>query len=261
MADKSQIDQILFNLVSNARDAMPKGGKLILKTDIVYLDKDFIKHYGFGKPGKYIAISVTDTGIGMDETTREKIFDPFFTTKEVGKGTGLGLATVYGIVKQHNGYITVDSAPNVGATFTIFIPIIKMTVERLQKNIPQITKGNETILIAEDNAEVRQFMMEALRQCGYKTIEAVDGEDAINKFNHGQNIELIILDSVMPKKNGREVYENIRKINSNIKVLFTSGYTDDIILEKEVEHNALNFIAKPMSLNMFIQKVRDILDN
>lgn len=261
MADKSQIDQILFNLVTNARDAMPKGGTITITTDIAYIDGDFVKYHGFGTPGRYLVISVSDTGIGIDETTLEKIFDPFFTTKEVGKGTGLGLATVYGIVKQHNGYIDVDSEPNKGTTFIIYLPSTRLAIDDTQVKIDQIATGNETILIAEDNNDARHFICEALKQCGYNTIEAIDGEDAIDKFHRHENIDLMIVDSVMPKKNGREVYEEIKKINPDVKTLFTSGYTKDIILEKEIDQNVLNFIPKPMSINTLLQKVREVLDS
>ncbi|MCX5817232.1 MAG: PAS domain S-box protein [Proteobacteria bacterium] len=260
MADKSQMDQILFNLVANARDAMPKGGKLTIETSIATVDNTFIVMHGFGEPGRYVLINVSDTGMGMDEATKEKIFDPFFTTKEVGKGTGLGLATVYGIVKQHNGYITVDSTPNQGSTFRIYLPAVKMMVDETQDMTTPVTKGKEIILIAEDNEEVRRFMREALQQYGYTIIEASDGEDAVDKFKQHRDIDLIVVDSVMPKKNGREVYEEIRGINPHIKVLFMSGYTKDVVLNKGIEDKEFDFIAKPLSLNRLLQKVREVLD-
>jgi PAS domain S-box-containing protein len=260
IADRSQMDQILFNLVTNARDAMPGGGILKIETDIAFIDKRFIKVHGFGKSGQYVLINISDTGTGIDETTLEKIFDPFFTTKETGKGTGLGLATVYGIIKQHNGYITVDSKPGDGAIFHIYLPKANMKVNPEEDATAIITTGDETVLIAEDNEEVRYFMREALQQHGYKIIEASDGEDAIDKFKQHLNINLIIVDSVMPKKNGRAVYEEIHRIKPHIKVLFTSGYTDDIILDKGIENKEFDFIAKPLSLNNLLQKVREVLD-
>jgi len=260
MADKSQIDQILFNLVTNARDAMPKGGTLTIETYIAVIDSSFIRIHGLGEPGRYVLISISDTGTGMDEATRERIFDPFFTTKEIGKGTGLGLATVYGIVKQHNGYINVYSIPNHGTTFRIYLPAVKMMVDEIQNMTTPVTRGKEIILIAEDNEEVRRFMREALRYSGYKTIEASDGEDAVDKFKQHRDIDLIVVDSVMPKKNGREVYEEIHGINPNTKVLFMSGYTKDIVLNKGIEDKKFDFIAKPLSLNAFLQKVREVLD-
>lgn len=261
MADRSQIDQILFNLATNARDAMPRGGTLIIETAVVIMDVDFIKVHGFGDPGRYVKISVSDTGEGMDEVTREKIFDPFFTTKEIGKGTGLGLPTVYGIVKQHNGYITVYSEPGHGTTFRIYLPAaaqVKVGEER--DKAASITRGKETVLIAEDDEEVRRFMQEALEEYGYKTIEAVDGEDAINKFKQHRGIDLIVVDSVMPKKNGREVYEEIRKMDPRIKALFTSGYTRDIVLDKGIEDQEFDFVAKPLQFEEFLQKIREVLD-
>lgn len=261
MADKSQMDQILFNLVTNARDAMPKGGILTITTAIAVIDNTFIKIHGFGEPGQYVQVNVIDTGMGMDETTRSKIFDPFFTTKEIGKGTGLGLATVYGIVKTHKGYITVESTLNQGTTFHIYLPHVGAKVDEITDTAIPIKRGKETILIAEDNEGVRNFMREVLRQYGYKTIEAVDGEDAINKFKqYNGGIDLIVIDSVMPKKNGREVYEEISRIDPHIKTLFTSGYTKDIVLDKGIEEKGIDFIAKPLSLNTFLQKVREVLD-
>ncbi|NLW36711.1 MAG: PAS domain S-box protein [Syntrophorhabdus aromaticivorans] len=260
MADKSQMDQILFNLVTNARDAMPKGGMLTIQTGITAMDKEFTRIHGFGEPGRYVLISVSDTGTGMDEATRDKIFDPFFTTKETGKGTGLGLTTVYGIIKQHNGHITVYSEPKQGTTFRIYLPAADTRAGRETNTEPFVSTGNETILIAEDNEGVRHVMREALQEYGYKTIEAIDGEDAINKFRQHRDIDLIIVDSVMPKKNGCEVYGEIRKINSHIKVLFTSGHTKDIVLNKGIEDGEFDFIAKPLLFNEFLQKVREVLD-
>ncbi|OPY72588.1 MAG: Blue-light-activated protein [Syntrophorhabdus sp. PtaU1.Bin058] len=260
MADKSQIDQILFNLVTNARDSMPRGGTLTIETRIGEIDDAFIISHGYGQLGTYVLISVSDTGIGMDKATQEKIFDPFFTTKETGKGTGLGLATVYGIVKQHSGYITVQSELHHGTTFHIYLPAVRAGVnEERDKGIPVAT-GHETILIAEDNEEVRHFMKEALQEYGYKIVEAVDGEDAIDKFRQQRDIALIIVDSVMPKKNGREVYEEIRRVVPHIKVLFTSGYTKNVILDKGIEDGEFDFIAKPLSLDGLLRKVRLVLD-
>ncbi|HBL23116.1 MAG TPA: hypothetical protein DDZ40_03260 [Deltaproteobacteria bacterium] len=260
MADRSQIDQILFNLVTNARDSMPKGGTLIVKTGIADMDSRFTRAHGFGKPGRYVVITILDTGEGMDEATQGKIFDPFFTTKETGKGTGLGLAIVYSIVKQHEGYITVYSELNRGTAFRIYLPAVKARADHEENAIFPVTTGNETILIAEDNEEVRRFMREALSEYGYRIIEAIDGEDAINKFNLHGGIDLIIVDSVMPKKNGREVYEEIHRINPRIKVLFTSGYTKDIVLNKGIEDKEFDFIAKPLLLDELLRKIREVLD-
>ena len=260
MADKSQMDQILFNLVTNARDAMPKGGTLTINTAMAVIDNTFIKFHGFGESGQYVRISIADTGMGMDEITRAKIFDPFFTTKEVGKGTGLGLATVYGIVKQNNGYIIVESTLNQGSTFHIYLPQVKTKVSEAENTVIPIKQGKETILVAEDNEGVRRFMVEILQQYGYKSIEAIDGEDAIKRFKEHPDIDLVIIDSVMPKKNGRETYEEIRGIDPYIKVLFTSGHTKDVVLDKGIIEKEFDFIAKPLSINELLLKVREVLD-
>ncbi|MCX5806435.1 MAG: response regulator [Proteobacteria bacterium] len=260
MADKSQMDQILFNLVTNARDAMPGGGTLTIETSIADIDDGFFRAHGFGKPGRYVLTTISDTGTGMDEATCEKIFDPFFTTKEVGKGTGLGLATVYGIIKQHDGYITVYSEIGHGTTFRIYLPAARIKVDDKQDSVTIIERGNETVLIAEDNEEVRSFMCEVLQEYGYKIIEATDGENAIDKFKQYRDIDLIVVDSVMPKKNGREAYEEIHRINPHIKVIFTSGHTKDVVLDKGIKDKEFDFIAKPLSLNSFLQRVREVLD-
>ena len=260
MSDNSQMDQIYFNLVANARDAMPKGGRLTIETKIVDLGPGFVTAHGFGKPGTYVLIRFSDTGVGMDEATREKIFDPFFTTKALGKGTGLGLATVYGIVKQHNGYITLESESNAGAIFDIYLPRVKMNAAREREETAPAATGNETILVAEDNPEVMQLMREALQQYGYSVIEAGDGAAAVETYKKHRHIDLVILDSVMPKKNGREVFEEIRRMNPHLRVLFISGYTKDVMLEKGFEEKTFDFITKPLSLNTLLQKIREILN-
>jgi PAS domain S-box-containing protein len=263
MADASQMDQILFNLAANARDAMRQGGTFTVETKIVELDDDFIRMHGYGESGKYVLLSVSDTGIGMDEATKSKIFDPFFTTKEVGRGTGLGLSTVYGIVKQHNGYITVYSEPGRGTTFHIYLPLINQIINEEKETRTPVKGGDEAILIAEDDDAVRGLIKTVLTEYGYSIIEAVDGEDAIDRFKKTEKrIDLIILDTVMPKKNGREVCDEIRKIKPDSKVLFTSGYTRDIILDKGmVEGDTFEFILKPIAPYALLQKVRQVLDD
>jgi two-component system, cell cycle sensor histidine kinase and response regulator CckA len=259
MADSTQIDQILINLVVNARDAMPRGGSITLETRTVDIGINMAKVHGLEVPGRYALLSVSDTGSGMDDATKEHLFEPFFTTKEVGKGTGLGLSTVYGIVKQHNGHITAYSEKNTGTTFHIYLPIINaMEV----KEPPQVQPpgGTERILLAEDNEEVREFMTTVLSRSGYDVIVAVDGEDAIEHFRNHKGISLLILDSVMPKKNGRQVYDEISAAVQSIKVIFTSGYTRDVVLDKGIEDKKYDFIAKPVSPVDLLRKVREVLD-
>lgn len=264
MADIGQIEQILMNLATNARDAMPGGGLLTISTDVVELDNDFIKIHSYGEAEKCAVMAFSDTGVGMDEKTRERIFEPFFTTKEVGKGTGLGLAIVYGIVKQHNGYINVSSEPGKGTTFRIYLPVIKPVAEEIKPEIltvPVPIQGTETILIAEDEAEVRNLVNAVLEGAGYKTITAVDGEDAVKKFMKNRDkIQLLLFDVIMPGKSGKEAYNVIRKKRPGIKVLFTSGYSEDMVDKKIILKEGLNFISKPLSPTDLLRKVREILD-
>lgn len=260
MADSTQIDQILFNLITNSRDAMSKGGSLTIETKIVEIDKHFKAMHGFGKPGKYALLLVSDTGTGMDAGVKEHIFDPFFTTKEVGKGTGLGLSTTYGIVKQHNGYITVHSELDAGTTVGVYLPLTGVTPKIDAPSSDVIKGGTETILVAEDNKEVRQLIKNILIEFGYSVIEARDGEDAISKFNRQQDIDLLILDSVMPKKNGKAVYDEISATNPDIKTIFISGYTRDVVLDKGIVDRQFDFVAKPLSPKGLLEKVREVLD-
>jgi PAS domain S-box-containing protein len=262
MADSGQIDQVLMNLATNAQDAMPEGGSLTIRTEYVQLDYEFIKRYGFDKPGHYALLSIEDTGIGMDEKTRERIFEPFFTTKETGKGTGLGLAMVYGIVKQHNGYINVYSEPDRGTIFRIYLPLIKSPVEEEKEAIPPIIEiGTEMILVAEDDAQVRELIREILTGFGYTVLEAKDGEEAIQVFyENREKIQLLILDVIMPKKNGKEVYDEIKKARSDMEAIFMSGYDANIIYKKSVVEEGLNFIPKPILPDELLRKVRKVLD-
>jgi PAS domain S-box-containing protein len=261
MADVTHMEQVLMNMATNARDAMPQGGVFRIGTKVVTLDDEFRKIHGYGNAGTYALISVSDTGCGMDETTKKKVFDPFFTTKEVGKGTGLGLSIVYGIIKQHNGYITLESKPDRGTTFHIYLPAAKEATEEAKPFLPIIKRGTETILIAEDDPLVRDIIKEILTESGYSVIEAVDGEDAVERFIEKKHaIDLMIVDVVMPKKNGKEVYEEIRKTDRNIKVLFTSGYTRDVVIDKGVYEDTVDFVSKPISQIELLVKVREALD-
>lgn len=261
-ADSVQIEQIMMNLVTNARDAMPEGGLLLIKTERVNLDKDFVRIHGYGEPGTYVLISVSDTGFGMGEKIRARIFEPFFTTKETGKGTGLGLAIVYGIIKQHNGYINVYSEPGTGTTFKIYLPVITAdaeTIEVFEMAVPR--SGSETVLLAEDDPTVRALTKSLLEESGYLVIESVDGADAVEKFRlNEESIQLLILDVMMPRKNGKETYNEIKKIQPGIKALFMSGYTDDILSSTGIIEENLNFISKPFTQNLLLQKTREILE-
>jgi PAS domain S-box-containing protein len=262
MADITHIDQVLMNLAANARDAMADGGNLIIRTELLKLDNRFIKAHGYGKAGDYALISFEDSGTGMDEKTRMKIFEPFFTTKEVGKGTGLGLAIVYGIVKQHDGFINVYSEPGKGTAFKIYLPLTQSTAEDVRQTDPlPVQKGNETILIVEDDIQVRNLIKEVLIKSGYAILEAVDGEDAISLFIENKNaIRLIILDVMMPRKNGKEAYDAIQKVTPDPKVIFISGYSADVILRKNILKKGSHFISKPISPTELLNMVRTVLD-
>jgi nitrogen-specific signal transduction histidine kinase/CheY-like chemotaxis protein len=260
MADPGQIDQILFNLVSNARDAMPNGGNLNIATKTVEIDRKFVLTHGFGKTGNYVLLSVSDTGMGMDEKTKENIFDPFFTTKAAGKGTGLGLSTVYGIVKQHEGYITVESSLQKGSAFNIYFPVIKSVAENIEPSFELARGGKETILVAEDDEDVRFFVKDILGEHGYTVIEAVNGNEAIERFRKHRGISLLVLDTVMPRKNGMDVYNATKTLDPGIKALFMSGYTMDMVSDKGIEEGKYDFIKKPLLPDIFLNKVREILD-
>lgn len=261
MADSGQIEQMLMNLVTNARDAMPEGGILTIRTEKVHIDEMFVKTHGFGQTGLYSLIAISDTGIGMDDKTKERIFEPFFTTKEVGKGTGLGMAMVYSIIKQHNGYIDVYSKLNKGTTFKIYLPLLgdPGREEIGSTRYEEIKGGNETILIAEDDPEVRSLISEILKESGYNVIEASDGEEAFNKFlEKKENVDLVLLDLIMPGKNGKQVYEMIREIRPGIKSLFMSGYSFDILKDDSIEES--KFISKPVSPRELLKRIRHLLD-
>lgn len=263
IVDAGQIEQVLLNLCTNARDAMPHGGRLTIRTDVSELGEEDIENYGLSKPGRYALLAVTDTGVGFDEAQRLRIFEPFYTTKETGKGTGLGLAIVYGIISHHNGSITVESESGKGTTFKIYLPLSESSVEE-QSPAGETTPagGTETILVAEDNDEVRAFTTLLLQESGYTVIEAVDGNDAINKFEENKDrISFAILDIIMPKKSGKEASDAIRKTKPGVKILFMSGYTADIITKAGINEEGVHFIPKPSSPDALLRKVREILDN
>ena len=262
MADTGQIEQVLLNLCTNARDAMPKGGRLIIETNRITVDDASIKAYLLDRPGVYGLISVSDSGVGMDEATRRQIFEPFFTTKEVGKGTGLGLSMAYGIVTQHNGIINVYSEPGKGTTFKIYLPVVKAG-SMMEKSYPagEITLGSETVLLAEDDQEVRSMVALILRDAGYTVIEAADGEEAVRCYKEkGGSVTLLLTDVIMPKKNGREVYEQIKALAPSLKVLFISGYTADIIKSRGILDDRHRFLSKPVVPDQLVRMVRQVLD-
>jgi CheY-like chemotaxis protein len=262
LADAGQIEQVLMNLATNARDAMPDGGYLYIETQLVELDEESAKTRDLRKHGVYAVITVTDSGVGMDDKTRERIFEPFFTTKDLGKGTGLGLAMAYGIIKQHRGYIEVESEIGMGTTFRIYLPAHQVAAEdALSVELSPIEGGTETVLVAEDDETVRNLTSSMLEQFGYTVIQAVDGEAAVNKFMENRDkVQLLVLDVIMPKKNGKEVYEKIRIFQPDIKALFLSGYTADIMHQKGLLDKGVNFILKPIPMNNLLRKVRTILD-
>ncbi|HQE81199.1 MAG TPA: PAS domain S-box protein, partial [Syntrophorhabdaceae bacterium] len=265
MADSVQIEQVLMNLATNARDAMPKGGRLTIETARIEMDEDFIKKHQFGKIGPYALISVIDTGTGIDEDIKDRIFNPFFTTKEVGQGTGLGLSIVYGIIKQHNGYITVDSELGKGSVFNIFLPLLEMEYKKQkrdeEKRGPFHSGGGEAILLCEDDEIVRHLTKEVLMQAGYYVIEAKDGEEALEQFQRYKNmIDLLILDVVMPKKSGIEVFGEIKKIKPDANVLFMSGYPKEVMERRGVTYKGLHIVSKPVEPTNLLKMVRELID-
>ncbi len=262
LADIGQLEQVLMNLAVNARDAMPGGGVLSLSTRVVETDAEFIASRGYGKAGVYALFAIQDTGTGMDDNTRDRIFEPFYTTKEVGKGTGLGLSIVYGIIKQHGGYIECVSRPGRGTSFNIYLPLIqKPSSETSQFRQRDLQGGTETVLLTEDDEAVRRLTSTMLEELGYQVIAAGDGEEAVELFRqHANSIDLLILDVIMPKKNGKQAYDEIRAIRPEIKTLFTSGYTADVISNRGLLEQNMHFIAKPASVKDLAQKMREVLD-
>lgn len=262
LVDSCQIEQVLMNLSSNARDAMQNGGRLAVSTSMVDLDRDFVATHGYGAPGRYVLLTVTDTGSGMDDQTKNRIFEPFFTTKEVGKGTGLGLSMAYGIIKQHNGYITCYSEPGSGTTFRVYLPAVDERADPIPESDERIAPcGTETILVAEDDEQVRILNHKLLESFGYTVIEARDGNDALALFHaHRVDIKLVLLDVIMPGKNGREVYEEMRKTTPDLKAIFTSGYSADIFAQWELDGDGIAFISKPVLPVELLNKIRDVLD-
>ena len=261
-ADPGQIEQVLLNLVVNARDAMETGGRITIETSNVQLDRDYCaKHHNI-EPGPWVMLTVTDTGCGMDAKTQTRIFEPFFTTKAQGKGTGLGLATVYGVVKQSGGFIYVYSEVGHGTTFKVYLPQVVADVDKDVAEKPAAApSGSETILFVEDEESVRELVREYLMGTGYRVLEACDGVQALEiAAAHKGAIDILVTDVVMPRLSGRELASRIAAVRPNVKVLFISGYTDDSIFRHGVLEGGVAYLQKPFNLKAIAQKIREVLD-
>ncbi len=262
-ADSGQIEQIILNLVVNSRDAMPEGGKLTVETANADLEENYVHNHVFVQPGPYVMLSVSDNGCGMDEETQSHIFEPFFTTKEKGQGTGLGLSTAYGIVKQSNGYIFVYSEPGQGTTFKIYLPRVEEAVEPSgSRGVPSETpQGSETVLVVENEDVVRGLACQILRGNCYTVLEAQDGKRALQICeDHDGPIHLLVTDVVMPGISGRRLADHLVSLYPKIKVLYTSGYTDDAIVRHGILEPETAFLQKPFTLDTLARKVREVLD-
>lgn len=259
--DPSQLDQLIMNLVVNARDAMSKGGKIIIKTSDQDLDARYAEGHPGAKPGEYVMLAVTDTGSGMTPEVIAHVFEPFFTTKGICKGTGLGLATCYGIVKQNGGYIEIYSEPELGTCFKIYLPRTKKAPGLETKRPETDLRGTETVLLVEDEKSLRNFTAITLKAGGYTVILANNGEEAFRIASEKDfNAHLILTDVVMPGINGRDLCGKVRSLCPDIKVLYMSGYTGEIVLRNEVENKAANFIQKPFTASGLLSAVRKTLD-
>ena len=261
-ADIGQIEQVVMNLVMNARDAMPGGGQLLIETEVANLDAEYVRHHPYMSVGSYVVLRVTDTGVGMDQKTRERVFDPFFTTKTPDKGSGLGLAMVYGIVKQHNGFIHLYSEPGIGTTIKIYLPPVEGAPDVLESHkLSEIRGGTETILLAEDDESVRMLVERSLRDLGYTVLVTRNGEEAIEIFHQNSDkISLALLDIVMPLQGGKEAYEGMNQIKPELKVIFMSGYSANSVHESFVLIAGVPFLPKPFSPSSLARKVREVLD-
>jgi two-component system cell cycle sensor histidine kinase/response regulator CckA len=262
-ADPGQIEQVILNLALNARDAMPRGGTLSIETANVELDRTYASNHPGAAVGKHVMLAVSDTGIGMDDAVRKQVFEPFYTTKELGKGTGLGLATVYGIVKQSGGTIFVDSEPEQGTTFKMFLPCAKHVAEvvSVQPRSTGVIGGSETILLVEDQPEVRAVARAALARHGYTVLEASHGGEALQiALDRTEEIHLLLTDVVMPAMSGRELAQRLLLQRPHVRVLYTSGYTDDAIVHHDVIESGVAFIQKPFTPANLLRKVREVLD-
>jgi PAS domain S-box-containing protein len=262
-ADPSQIEQVALNLVVNARDAMPDGGRLTIETSNVHLDRDYATQHAVVDPGPYVMLTVSDTGCGMDAATQARIFEPFFTTKTQGRGTGLGLATVYGVVKQSGGYVWVYSEVGQGTTFKIYLPMVQAPAEKTtpEKIVSGHEPGTETVLLVEDEQSVRELVSEYLKARGYKVLDAIDGTQALEiAAAHAGKIQLLITDVVMPRVSGRELAARLASSRPDLKVLYISGYTDDSVFRHGVLQGGMAFLQKPFNLKALAGKIREVLE-
>jgi CheY-like chemotaxis protein len=262
LADETQIGQVLMNLAVNARDAMEKGGSLSIETANVNLDDDLVTAQFTVPRGAYVLLAVGDTGHGMDAETQARIFEPFFTTKEVGRGTGLGLSTVYGIVKQHGGFIWVESTVGAGTTFKVYLPITERVVNPVKPAGGERTlDGSETVLVVEDDDKIRNLVCTILRKHGYTAIDAPNGQAALEReAAHAGEIDLLLTDVMMPGMDGRELYRMLSERRNAIRVLFSSGHAHDIIGQHRTPGNGDAYISKPFAIRALLEKVREVLD-
>ncbi len=260
-ADPHRLEEVLMNLAANSRDAMPRGGTLRIDTSVVEWGRDEVQAHPGASAGRYVVLTVSDDGEGMTEETRRRIFEPFFTTKEVGKGTGLGLSMVQGVVEQSNGFVEVCSAPGQGSTFKIYLPAVEAVPTDSGRPVAATElRGNETVLVVEDLAEVRNYVAAALRSYGYRVIQAVDAEDAMLLCERERgHLDLLLTDVVMPHGNGKELADGVQERWSGIGVLFMSGYADDAMMRHGVPVQGDNFIQKPFSPEQLAVKVREVL--
>jgi PAS domain S-box-containing protein len=260
--DVGQIEQVLLNLYVNAWQAMPEGGDLYLETDNVVLDEEYVRSKPYNlRQGKYVKISVSDTGVGMSREIQQRIFEPFFTTKAIGKGTGLGLASAYGIVKNHGGIINCYSEPGVGSTFNIYLPAFQTTKEEETAPVEESIQGSETVLLVDDDKVIVHAGKRMIESLGYAVMPAENGEEALTIFeNSHDRIDLVILDMVMPYVNGGEVYDRMREINPGVRVLLASGYSLNGQAEDIIARGCNGFIQKPFNTVELSRKIREILD-
>jgi CheY-like chemotaxis protein len=265
MADRGQIDQVIMNLVVNARDAMPTGGRIIIETRNTRMDQEYVTRHVAGAPGPYVLLSVTDTGTGMDRQTQARIFEPFFTTKTASRGTGLGLATVYGIVKQSGGYVWVHSELNKGTSFKVYLPraddVVGDVVGRAAALDQAPSVGNEAVLVVEDEDAVRLLTRRVLEQAKYRVFDAANPVEAEAVFDRNPNMfSLLVTDVIMPGSSGPKLFAELVRRQPNLKVLYVSGFTDAAIIDDGQMDSGAELLQKPFSANALTRRVRGILD-